>query len=220
MNTQALLSLLKICGATFFGVLATAGYLSHDQASTLISDLETIIPAALSLASIAASAYSHYNMKKVPVNSVAIAKEDTQGSVIKGVSVTVPGGLAKVVGTLFLAIVLSQFVADRASAQTPSGACNIQTLFSGVTISNIRTKFGACGASDFQAALDDANSVPIDNVAIACLKPASDLISALNANTKSGNGGLIFAFQKFRRAKQSGIIGNCNAYVQTTIALQ
>lgn len=214
MNSQVAQQFLKIALMTILSSLTTLGYVNHDQASSIASDIYTLVPAILDLGTIFWTVYAHWNMKKVPVNSVAIAKEDTQGSVIKGVSVTVPGGLAKVVGALFLCVMLSQFVqADKASAQSIT-SCSLQSVISKLTSQNFIAVLKTCNPKDAQAALDDATAMN-DAVAIACLSQVVPIINSV-ANLQVG---ILLPFQKFRDAKRANFLSICKSYVDTTLGV-
>lgn len=66
MNNQELLNLVKQCGTFVFAIFVAHGYLTHDQATSLMGDLAVVIPALGSIGTIGWSVYSHWNMKKVP----------------------------------------------------------------------------------------------------------------------------------------------------------
>ena len=75
MNTQEKLNLLKQFLTLIGGLAVGAGILSSTQETHLISDLMTIVGASgavISAGSIVWSAYSHWNMKKVPEKATAI----------------------------------------------------------------------------------------------------------------------------------------------------
>lgn len=224
------------------GLIAYAGgkgWLTPTDAGLATMLMSTLGPL---LAPWAWSIYANVNQKLVPKDSIAIAPDTPiTGSPVIGNHIRVDGvndrdaGIAKVVGALLLALILSSLAFDPATAQQPArpparaavapspastpGPCNIQTLFTGLSPLNFIDRLKACGSADFQSALDDAESSPVDNGALACLIPATALVKAIEAS-QNGNGGLISAFQKFRRAKQSGIVGACTAYVNSTILLQ
>lgn len=196
---------------------ALGGYLHQNYGAGDISALATdLVNAAFTVYSL----YRVTNMKLVPKHSIAVSPDDVQNSKTAVASGTamIPKDVVKVVGAILIAFLI--LLPRESFAQTKPGACNIQTLFVGVSPSNFLTKLGACGSADFQAALDDANSSPIDNIAIACLAPATAVVKSIEAAQNSGASGLITAFQKFRRAKQSGIVGACQAYINTTLLLQ
>ncbi len=134
MNTQELLSMLKIVGATFFGMLAMHGYMTSEQVTAIMGDLTVAVPALISAGSIVWSIYAHWNMKKVPENSVAISPNAITGAPVVGTTVLLPT-TAKVVGALLAAIVLSNLIPSDAQAQVklvkPTG--NIQADIAAAT---------------------------------------------------------------------------------------
>lgn len=127
MNTQEMLNVLKILGATMFGVLAMHGYMSQEQASAIMGDLTIAVPALLSAGTMAWSIYAHWNMKKVPENSTAIvpAGGGQMPSVPTGTVINLPSA-AKVVGALLAALILGAlaFPGD-ASAQARKPTINL-----------------------------------------------------------------------------------------------
>src|ERR1700676_1373736 len=116
MNTQVILNMLKIVGATFFGMLAMHGYMSEGQATVIMDGLTIAVPALISVGSIAWSIYAHWNMKKVPVDSIAISPNAVAGAPAVGSTVALPA-TAKVVGALLAAVMLSNLVPSVARAQ-------------------------------------------------------------------------------------------------------
>lgn len=70
MNNQELLNALKQFGTFAFAMFVMRGYLTHDQATTLMTDLTIIIPAFGSMGTIGWSIYSHWNMVKAPETAV------------------------------------------------------------------------------------------------------------------------------------------------------
>ena len=75
MNNQELLNAAKQVGTLIFGVFVARGYLTHNQASTVMTDLGVVIPALGSLGTIGWSIYSHWNMVKVPEVTAPAAKK-------------------------------------------------------------------------------------------------------------------------------------------------
>lgn len=217
MNAQEIKNVAALISVFFGGIFAAHGAtVSTAQITSFITDLSVAIPALISAGGAIYSVYTHWNMKKVPEKSVALMPtEPVSASTIAnniGTPVSVAG---KVVG----AILLGLLFAPQSSHAATSTACNLQTLFVGITAANFIQRLQGCGDSDIQAALSDANTAPVDNIALACFIPLSGIISAIKAQ-ESGSAGLITAMQKFRRAKQSGFVGACTAWIQTTIALQ
>jgi len=110
----------------------------------------------------------------------------------------------------------------RLACHLEAGATSAKTLgpclslFNSVNPETFIGQLEACKDSDIQAVLENANKEPKDNVAIDCWQPIQDIVKSATA----GNGGILLAFQLFRRAKMQGVIGKCTAYVTTTIMLQ
>jgi hypothetical protein len=90
------------------------------------------------------------------------------------------------------------------------------SIFNAIDPENFTTQVEACIKDDVQAVIDNANTEPKDNVALSCWVPVQAIVAAAG----TGKGGVLLAFQLFRRAKQQGIIANCTAYLQTTLMLQ
>lgn len=220
MNSTEIWALVRTLLSVGGGILVTNHLATAPDVAQASTDLMTIGPALVSLVTIGVGIWRRWNMKSVPEKSVAIALHNVQGlpevAPIVGSVVNLTTS-AKIVGALLLGFIL--FSAPSAKAATASGPCNIQTLFVGLNAANFLAKLGSCGESDFQAAMDDANSAPVDNGALACLIPATALVKAVAASN-GGNTGLVFAFQKFRRAKQSGVVGACISYVNSTLLVQ
>lgn len=186
------------------------------------------IPAiATDLVDLLVAAYGFYRssgMKLVPHSSVAISKDNVLTTENPIGSHAVVGTddktsvAVKVVGAILLTLFVQALWCQPSKAAI-STACNLQTMFTGLTAANFIQRLQGCGDTDIKAALDDANTAPIDNGALACFIPLEGVISAIKAQA-AGNAGLITAMQKFRRAKQSGFVGACTAWINTTIALQ
>lgn len=184
------------------------------------TDLSALATDLVNAGFIAWSLYRVSGKKLVPQEAVHIVPISGDAARI-GPPGSVADRISGKVAALLFAIVLSQIVlAPRVYAQAPvKGVCNLQTLLSGISASNFAARLSSCGTADIQGALDDANTAPIDNGALACLKPLQGVVVALQAQA-AGNTGLLTAFQKFRRAKQSGVVGACQGYVNSTILLQ
>lgn len=111
MNTDELGNALRQALNIVFWLLIVRGVVTKDQATALMTDFAIIGPAAAGAATIAWSIYAHWNMKKVPENSVAILP---QTPVAKGSNAT---GI--VVGAIALCLLLSMTYAH---AQTVTKA--------------------------------------------------------------------------------------------------
>jgi hypothetical protein len=226
MTQTLFLSQVRFILATLIGYAAGKGWLTPADAglaSQILAPLGAIFgPWIWTL-------YANINSKLVPKNSIAVktnlgedlALQSGDPILLAIPSVNKPDGMVYIASTVVGALLLGFIILAPSSghAATAQGACNIQTIFVGLTPLNFATRLAACGSADFQSALDDANTAPVDNMAIACLQPAVQVIKALEAQS-AGTGGLATAFQKFRRAKQSGFVVSCIAYVQSTISLQ
>lgn len=96
-----------------------------------------------------------------------------------------------------------------AIAQSPS--CNPATLFKGLKPQTFMASLQACAADDVAAVIADANTEPKDFQALACVQPLQGIVQA------KAQGGLLLAFQRFRRAKQSGFLTACTAWVNSVM---
>lgn len=154
MNSNALMVILKMSLTTLFGILATLGYLSHDQATSIMTDLNAIVPAVASLATIGFALYNNWNMKKVPKDSIAIAKTAVStpdmAEAKKGDFVTVPPGATKVVGAIAFAFIV--LAASSSFAQVPLPASKPTNAF----LNTIK----AWIAADNSAAITLATAIP------------------------------------------------------------
>jgi hypothetical protein len=114
---------------------------------------------------------------------------------------------------LIIAVMLSGWFVSGVQAQT---ACNPSTLFNGITPSNFITTFvariKACAGPDIDAAIADANMVPVDYATLACLVPLQSLAGS------AADPGILTVLQKYRRVKASGVIANCINWVKATAA--
>ncbi len=90
-------------------------------------------------------------------------------------------------------------------------ACNPATLFKNLTPTTFLTALNACAADDVAAVIADAQTAPVDNQALACMQPLQGIVQAKQ------QGGLLFAFQRFRRAKQAGFFAACTAWVNSVL---
>lgn len=118
------------------------------------------------------------------------------------------------VGFLLAGIVVTSANAQQKVVGILSPVCDPLAIFTSkldpkAFIERVKT----CGLEDVQAAIDDANTEPVDNAALACLKPMQNIQKAVQ------KGGLITAFQAYRRARQSGVVTGCVNYVNSTLLL-
>lgn len=198
MNTQELLNILKIVGSTLFGMLAMHGYMTTAQASAIMGDLTIAVPALLSAGTMAWSIYAHWNMKKVPENSVAIAKDDIAGTAVAGTTAMAKQPIVKVVGALLFALAVGLLAPREASAQakltgnivrdiananrpaastiTNQGACDI-SLFTTLTVQNVVESIKNC----------------VGSVVAGGAKPFVDDITDALASAKTANDGTAVA---------------------------
>lgn len=158
-----------------------------------------------------ARAFTSLQEKSNPVN-VQAAKIDARSGTVEAFK---PAAI-KIIAPLVLVLMLLNPHHATAAPATP---CNLLTLFVGLSPTNFNSRLSACSSADFKAALEDAQTEPVDHIAIACLQPAMTVIAALETLAQ-GTSGPITALQKFRRAKQTGVIGSCLAYGNTTALLQ
>lgn len=221
MTQDFVMGQLRLALVAILAYAGGKGWLTPQDA-TLITALATsmgpvLVPWAWSI-------MRNVNNKMVPKEAIAISPQSVNVDAPAGAAHPTKGdyvkvdGIAKVVGALLLAILLSQTM-PRGAFAAPAGSCDPKALFVGIGPQNFIDRLKACGVSDFQTALADAQSSPVDNGALACLIPATVLVQAI-VDQQSGAGGLVTVFQKFRRAKQSGLIGACTAYVNSTLLLQ
>jgi len=204
MNIQELLSMLKIVCSTFFGMLAMHGYMSQDQAAAVVTNLTVAVPALISAGSIVWSVYAHWNMKKVPENSVAISQSAVVGAPAVGATVSLPA-VAKVVGLLLAAIILSSLPAMaqiRKPAVTGNIAADIKTDLAGTPklitgnaerdAHAIWDKLVAASQSDlkYASALAAAANTPASAVRKQCYDAIIVLntqVNGMNVKDASGN---------------------------------
>ena len=72
MNNQEVTNLVRQLLTLAGGMLAGAGVLNANQSYTLVNDIMVAVPALISLGSVAWSVYAHWNMRKVPENSLVV----------------------------------------------------------------------------------------------------------------------------------------------------
>lgn len=74
MNGQETMNLVRQLLTFVFSYATARGVVTSDQAQSLVTNAMVIIPALGTIASIGWSVYAHWNMKKVPENSVVVRK--------------------------------------------------------------------------------------------------------------------------------------------------
>ena len=97
MNNEEKLNLLKQLLTMAGAMGVTFGLLTQSQSSALAGAISVAAPALVTIGSIAWSIYSHWNMKRVPENSTALALP-TKPAIGTTVDLAPLTGLAKVVG--------------------------------------------------------------------------------------------------------------------------
>lgn len=95
-----------------------------------------------------------------------------------------------------------------------TSSCEPLNIFKGITAQNFLQRIKICTDDDLANAIADARTDPIDYMALACLLPVQTIKNAVV------KGGLLTAFQGFRRAKTAGLILGCTNYLTTTVTLQ
>lgn len=114
-------------------------------------------------------------------------------------------------------VAFAMFAAPAAAQTKPAPKpCSLSIL---KTLGNFETfvaQIKACGASDAAAALKDAQDGK-DLEAQACLSPLNDVAQA--AQKDDGSTGLLYAMQKYRDARRSGMITACANYFNSTFGL-
>lgn len=93
-----------------------------------------------------------------------------------------------------------------------SNGCNPAVLFKSLNPVNFIDAMNGCAADDIAAAIALAQVAPSDDVALSCLMPLQGIA------TSKTTGGLLTAFEAFRRAKMSGFVSACTAWA-TSIPL-
>jgi len=111
--------------------------------------------------------------------------------------------------SLFAVAFVAAIAATPAAAQAPS--CNPATLFKALKPATFMASLQACAADDVAAVIADAGTEPKDFQALACMQPLQGIVQAKT------QGGLLLAFQRFRRAKQSGFLSACTAWVNSVL---
>jgi len=119
MNSDELKSLVTLLVTLICGALATHGVtVSTEDKMQMIGDLSIMVPATISFAGIVTHIVQHWNMKKVPENSVAMALSPGLQTPPVGSTIPVSIGVGKVVGAILLSILFLPHNA-RAATRTP-----------------------------------------------------------------------------------------------------
>jgi hypothetical protein len=121
MNNDEKMNALRQGLTLVFGMLTVAApsLATAQQYSALTTTIMTIVPALVTLYSVCSSIYAHWNMKKVPENSTAIATKAPMP-----VGSTVPAAVAaatKVVGALLIGFIVLQVAAAHAQTKKLTG---------------------------------------------------------------------------------------------------
>lgn len=217
MNYDFFMGQLRIAAVALISFAGGKGWLSNADSSTVTALLPVI--GAL-IGPWAWSIYRNINMKLVPKDSVAIARDDVADTAhpsagdVAVISTKTGTATARVVGAIVLALCLASLMPRDALAQgsLTSGACSL-SIFKSIGASNFIKALQTCGADDAKAALDDATAQK-DQEALACLIPLNDVVTALQAN--QGKVGILYAGQKYRDAKKSGMVTACVNYFNST----
>lgn len=109
------------------------------------------------------------------------------------------------------ALALAAALAALASPAAAQGTCNPATVFKGLKPLTLMSALQACAADDVAAVIADAKIEPVDYQALACMQPLAGIVAAKQ------QGGLLLAFQRFRRARQSGFLTACAAWVNGAV---
>lgn len=202
MNSQEKMNLLRQMLTLLGGMFAGAAGINAAQVSSAVNDIMVIVPAAVSLGSLAWSMYAHWNMVKVSDKTVV-----STGVGPVPASAALKQGL---VGLFLLAVASAAFMpmqahaqtrkpavtgnfpadikTDIQNAQTTAAAINAGTaaptcdfnVFVTLTPQNVVGTLQACGQillTDSNAALASAGKAS-DSIATACLTPGTALVQA------------------------------------------
>src|SRR5208282_4354280 len=197
MNNEEQMNLLKQILTLIGGLAIGAGVLSTAQVSALISDLMIVgaaIGAVVSAYSILWSVYAHWNMKKVPEHSTAVALPG--GPALVGSINTIT---AQVVGTLLIGFLVLSFVAP-AMAQTKKPAAPAATKLTSAQVQqNPLVLLQQFSAADLTAALADANAqTPPDITSAQCYTALLALVNSPINNPLPAGPGVFQLLQKGR----------------------
>lgn len=197
MNSQEFASLLRILLAVVGGMLTQHGLASHEQVTQAASDITTIAPALLSLGSIAWSVYAHWNMKKVPENSIAVHADDVKGGAAPGASVVPVRGTMTVVGALLLCFFISEARAAPKLTGDPIkdfAAIAPKPVTASITPQGVIQKILGLAQVDlvYSIALAKSANTASAKVRLQCLQAISDFRDQVSGSTvKDATGAVI-----------------------------
>lgn len=214
MNGDFVLGQLRLALTAFIAYAGGKGWFTPADSTLALAMLTSLGPL---IAPWLLSIYSNYGTKKVPQSATAIQSVEIPHGVVDasqankmGPDIAVVAG--KIVGALLLAVIL---LAPRDASAQPltASSCDPYTIFKGLTPQNFLPRIKTCTDDDLKGALDDANTSPVDNAALACLNPLQTLRAGII------KGGVLTGFQAFRRAKLAGLISGCTNWVNSTVLL-
>lgn len=166
MNNQAIWSLVRTLLTIIGGVMVDHHLASAPDVTQASTDLMTILPATVSLGSFLFGVYAHWNMKKVPADSIAVQPSIPSDAPPKGQTAQVIG---KVVGAILLAfVIMSPHHADAQTKLTGNIVNDIKSATAAPTVATSTEDFGTQfrkltkdlidkAISDVQAASADAD---------------------------------------------------------------
>jgi hypothetical protein len=189
MNDQEKMNALRQGLTLFFGMLTIAmpWLATSQQYATLTTVILTIVPAAVSGYSVCWSIYAHWNMKKVPETSTAIALPG--GAQMVGTTVgAVTAAAAKVVGALLIGFLVLSLSPPAMAANNlpfplkpiiaPAPAAAPADPFAQLmsSLEKVKQEDIAGVIADIQAADVDAATVVIPAIPATGSLPASDAV--------------------------------------------
>lgn len=139
MTYQETMNLLRQIATLIGGMMTARGLMTADQATGIVTNLSTLVPAAISLGSIGWSVWSHWNMKKVPVTAVAIDPVITPSNIDKtSAQVQTKDGVmvGKIVAILLAAFLLSWSPPVFSQTRLPQTTSFLQTIQKWVSADN------------------------------------------------------------------------------------
>jgi hypothetical protein len=97
------------------------------------------------------------------------------------------------------------------SSLVQAAPCDPAVLFKNLKPATFIAAIKACEAADIAAAIAVAEAAPPDALALACLQPLQAIVNSQQ------QGGLLTAFESLSRAKQSGFLPACQAWVNSVV---
>lgn len=194
MNAQEIKNVAALISVFFGGIFAAHGAtVSTAQITSFLTDLSVAIPALVSAGGAIYSVYTHWNMKKVPEQSVALMPTDPISKTTIENNIGTPVSIAgKVVGAILLGMILFSHDA-RAQTPAPSPVLSALTPIYASLNSIIGFASGFITA-DINAAIADAQTqTPPNAQAIACWSA----IGKIPVGTIPTGAGLAYVKQRF-----------------------